>query len=390
MANPTYREWLQQQATSHNDPNTRAQAQALLNVVGDDRNIDARFIAGDRSLSTTSGSPTGISWDTGSRTGVNTAEAGLRSNGYSAIDINRGISPTFSKMYDADMRLLGDGSGGNDKITGNTNQFSTGGADAQRRAINEASRNATQQSIAALGTALDTNYKNIDDEYNSISSKYAKERATAEDEYNTGMQSNQQDLLRNKQNALLAAAQGNRGLSSVMASLGALSGTGLDLRDRAIRNQANADLAGAGESYRTNADTLGKAWTNFKNEDEEREAELTTSRQNQRMAAEGKNQAERQNLYRSMASLYGDIGDSANATHWLNQAGALSDPIARNQRAVATQFNPRSAAFTPGTLRQYLAGAGDMTVNVAGGGQGAQVPNIFSGLQARRRREEEI
>lgn len=262
-------------------------------------------------------------------------------------------------------------------------------AEAQKRARTEAAIGNTKKAVGSLDTELDTGYGNIDDSYESLVSKYKKEATRNEGDYREQSDANSIDLQKNKQNALLAAAQGRRGLRGALSAIGALSGDGSFLADRAVTTSANQDIGEAADTFAGNAQSLDKAIKNFRDEDEDRRREAKTTRENQRTALEGRVAEKRQNFFQKLAELYGEIDDNGNAESYLNKAGDLNDVIAKKTRVNATAFAPRSAAFTPGDLESYLAGAGDMTVDVAAGGTPGAGPNTILAGRGRRRKDEE-
>lgn len=266
-----------------------------------------------------------------------------------------------------------------------------GGDSGPNRVLNEAAVNNTKKALGSLDTELDTQYKNIDDSYDSLIGGYDKERTRTKGEYDDGVVSNTQDLQRNKQNALVSGAQGLRGLRGVLASIGALSGDGSNLANRAVTTETNQDIGGAAESYSGNAVKLDKAWDRFDEEDEDRRADAETAKKNQRIAAQGEILSKRQNFYQKLAELYGEVDNIGEATSWLDRAGDLNTSIAEKSRVKATPFQKRGAAFTPGELESYLAGAGDMTVEVApNASNGTGGPNSVLARQGKRRKEEEL
>lgn len=269
-----------------------------------------------------------------------------------------------------------------------TSAPSGGGTPA--KVLNQGAVNATQQAIDSLGIEQDTGYRNIDDSFNSLLSRYNKESAQNEQDYTDQTESNTNSLTKNKQNALVAAAQGRRGLRGTLSAIGALSGDGSVLADRAVTSGANQDIGEAADTFAGNAQTLDKAVGRFREEDKDRRAEAETTRSNQRTSLEGSIAAKKQNFFQKMAELYGGADRTAEANSFLGQAGNLNNEIAAKTRVGATAFTPRSAAFTPGDLENYLAGAGDMTVDVAAGGNGAESPTSILAGRGRRKREEEL
>lgn len=243
-------------------------------------------------------------------------------------------------------------------------------AEAAKKQANAASRTATQQAIDSLASEREIGNTNITNELNSVLGKYDKERTKAESDRDEQSVTNNENLAKNKQNELLAAVQGRRGLRGTLGSLNALGGDGQKLADRAVTTAANKGLGEASDTATTNAKNIKKAWDDFDDEDKQRRAEAQTTEANNRRALEGKLQTKEQTLAKEMANLYGDIGDGGNAANWTQRAGNLNSAIAQNTAVAASPITAKSAAFTPADLASYLAGAGDMTVSVESGARG--------------------
>lgn len=269
----------------------------------------------------------------------------------------------------------------------------SGGGGTPAPVLNQAAVDATQRAIESVDTEQNVGYRNIDDSFGSLIGKYDVERGRNKADFDENTFTNTQNLSKNKQNALLSAAQGRRGLRGTLASIGALSGTGGELADRAVTTEANQDLGEATETYGTNARSLGKAWKRFDEEDQDRRREAETAKVNQRIALEGSLAAKRQSFFQKMAELFAEGGNTSAANDYLGRAGALNEEIAQKSRVGATPFTQRAAAFTPGELENYLAGAGDLRVNVGRGGGGRTPSSIFAGRspvddEEERRRQE--
>ena len=196
-------------------------------------------------------------------------------------------------------------------------------------------------------------------------------------------------MQKNKQNALVAAAQGRRGLRGTLAALGALSGDGGVLADRAVTTAANQDIGEAADTFAGNAQVLDKSIKKSREEDADRRAEAETTRTNQRTALEGSIASKRQGYFQKLAEIFGGADRTGEADSYLRQAGDLNNEIASKTRVASTAFAPRSAAFTPGDLESYLAGAGDMTVDVTAGGvgEGANPTTLSAGRKKKEERE---
>lgn len=253
------------------------------------------------------------------------------------------------------------------------------------KVLNQAAVDNTNKAISSLDTEKQIGYQNIEDDYGSVIGRYDLEKGQNRADFDEGIVTNNRNLQKNRQNALVTAAQGLRGLRGVLASIGALTGDGGRLANTAVTTEANQDLGGAAETAAANAQNLNRAWDRFGEEDEQRRADAETARTNSRTALEGSIAGKRQGLLQRLAELFGDVDDTANAKKYLDQAGDLNTEIAQKSRVKASPITSKAAAFSPGELETYLAGAGDLTIDVQGGAPGAGGPTaVLAGRNAGR------
>jgi len=254
-------------------------------------------------------------------------------------------------------------------------QTTGGGAQAApAKVLNQAAVDNTNKAIGSLGREQEVGYQNIEDDYGSVVGRYDLERKQNRNDFDEGNVTNNQNLQKNRQSALVSAAQGLRGLRGVLGSIGALGGDGATLANRAVTTEANQDLGGAQDTASTNARGLDRAWGKFDEEDDQRRAEASTNRTNSRTALEGSIAGKRQGLLQKLAGLFGDVDNTGEATKYLDQAGDLNSTIAEKSRVQAAPIVGKGAAFSPGELETYLAGNSDMTVSARKGGIGAGGP----------------
>jgi hypothetical protein len=256
--------------------------------------------------------------------------------------------------------------------------------------LDQAALTSTDQAIGSLDTEFGAGNANIDDSLRNVTGKYDAERGRNEGDYNENTVTNNQNLQKNKQNALLAAAQGRRGLRGTLSAIGALSGDGIAISDRVVTDAANDDVGEAADTATANQGTLDKAWKNFDEEDRQRRAEAETNARNSKTALEGSIASKRQTMLNQKADILAKGGRQADADAIRGQAGGLNQEIASKSRVAAAPIVERGAAFTPGELENYLAGAGDMTVDVASGGAGGGIPGVdaASTILAGRKKKE--
>ncbi|MBF1037285.1 MAG: hypothetical protein HXL09_01050 [Candidatus Nanosynbacter sp.] len=150
--NMSYRQYLQYHANNHPSDIKRSEAQALLNVVGDDMNIDGNFLTGEKV-------------DRGWFRAPDIREK--MSNGYNASIVNRTLNPWWIDSY---KKYLVDNSPKPEK----TNQEKLAGfSSAQNTARNIALANESLRlmpnELKRIDEAERNKYANIDNDYNRSS-----------------------------------------------------------------------------------------------------------------------------------------------------------------------------------------------------------------------------
>lgn len=374
MENTTYRNWLQARADAGNP-----EAMALLHVVGDDGSLDQGFVNQELVDGRYNWqAPEGVPYD---------AEYGQVQGGdkwYGPEGAAR-----LNNEFATDYKLALSGETGGYPVTDDSGGYSSGGDTDP--VLNQAAVDNTMKAISSLDTELGIGRDNIQSAYDDLIGGYDRERERTREDYDEGVVTNTKNLQSNKQNALVSAAQGLRGLRGVLSSIGALSGDGRTLANRAVTTEANRDIGGAADTFAGNAKNLDRAWERFDEEDDERRQDAEDARVNQRRSLKGSILGKKQDYFQKLAELYGEADNTTAAEKYLNKAGDLNTPIAEMTAVKASPFTRRGAAFTPGDLESYLAGAGDMTVQVAGGGVGGQggPTTVLAGRQGRKRDEEE-
>lgn len=223
--------------------------------------------------------------------------------------------------------------------------------------------------------AVDSQYKTgisvIDQALARLTGQYDTEAQANEKNYSTQSDSNQNNLQKNKQTALVNAAQGRQGLFGSLASLGALNGSGIELANRAVQKGANDDLSGAADNYSTNQQGLDTAIGQFRQEDKMRRDNASTSAQNAKTNAANEAAKSRMQFYSNLANDYAAMDNKGEAARFSGLASSLYPELAKTSIPDAN-IAYSGAAFTPGTLADYNAGANSTVVSATPtvGGQG--------------------
>lgn len=262
---------------------------------------------------------------------------------------------------------------GKDAPTDPNNSFgrSKGGSSAPTFKDTSALRNAAFSALGALDTTKANRYAAEDLALQDIITKYDNERMTEEGKFNDQTTGNEKSLSANQQAAMIAAAQGGRGLRATLAAMGALGGTGAVLADRAIMDSANKDLGGARENFETNAKTLQTAWGDYDKLDKDRRQEAERTRESNRKAIDADVLGTKQKLYQDLAGYWEDAGNTGEYNRYMAEATALTPEIAATTRPASRAYSPTKGGFNPAQLGSYLAGNRDMTVDRQAGASGA-------------------
>ena len=229
-----------------------------------------------------------------------------------------------------------------------------------------AARAGTQVSLDSLDAILNNKLAEARGEYNEIIKAYGAEEESNAATFTKNREANEANREAQQQAGLLAAANGGRGLYSTLASIGALGGTGRLLANRAVANEANLDIGAANKTFDTNATQLYDTYGALKKQEEQRrkDAELTLAKTEQQSRYDTTNT--RQQLLKDMADLWGKAGNFGEANRYTGEAAKQTADLVANTRPNVGTYARTPLQYSAPELKNYLAGANDMTVNTAG------------------------
>lgn len=246
----------------------------------------------------------------------------------------------------------------------NTNLAALEGADLQR--------------TSGLGAIQDTLGK--------LFGRYGEEASANEATYGGQSDANKGNFLRNMQAALSNAVQGRRGLFGILSSLGALSGSGINLANRAVQTGANADISGANDTFGENRSELDTNIANFRTADERRRQDAEAAAEASRLNLENSVLQNKQKIFGNLADDYSAMGNAAKAKEYADMIAALFPEIARTSVPAAT-VNYAPASFAPIALSKYVGGSGGTQVVTAPAAPNSTLPGLLA-LSPQRRRDE--
>lgn len=207
-------------------------------------------------------------------------------------------------------------------VTSSGNSTSGGGTLSQAviDAVNQSIANDIAQNNGNYSTALSTNQAN---------------QANGDTQYGTQLTDNTEGRAQSIQQAEQGGAQGLQGLDAVLASLGALNGTGSVLAGRAVANTTNSDIGGANQTYETNQQAITNAKgaydTGYNQDDANLKTALDTD--NKSAAATG---------YQDLLDQADSIGDTSLYSKYLPLAVGATTPT----QAISPTVVPVSQATT--------------------------------------------
>lgn len=240
--------------------------------------------------------------------------------------------------------------------------------------------NEINLATAGLG-AVDAQYNSgiasIDKALGSLTGQYDTETGRNEKSYTDNSNSNQNNLQKNKQTALVNAAQGRQGLFGTLSSLGALSGDGINLANRAVQKGANDDLSGAADNFSTNQSNLDTSIGTYRDEDKARRENASIAAENAKTNAANSAAKDRLGYYGQLVNAYSAMGDEGNAKTFTDKAAGLYPELAKTA-VPNSNIAYSGAAFTPGSLANYMAGADSTVVNATPTQGGVDIPGLVA------------
>lgn len=357
QGNESYRQYLQYHANNHPSATKRAEAQALLNVTGDDGGLNGYFLMGN---------------GTNNR-GQTVGEQ--KSNGYTASSLNRSVNPWWMNSY-ASWR---DSQGGGHQPGPNTQNIGGGigfgggmgggnRASAAQLAEYDQGIGQLEHGLGRIDNQLGVRLGNINNQYNTKKNELKSSWNRAEGQFNDQTRQNQQQRRTNINNINDRSAVGLRGLLRSLGSMGAV-GSDMQLAGRAVQNQANQQRTGAGQTYAQNQKQIDTTWGQFKNDYADEDKKLNDWKVNEDNAARQSSQTTRQNLLTQLAQMKSQKAaaqgaNGANAARAdLGRANALSSEIDNLGRQQST-YSGNKVQYNAKDLDSYKV-EGDTAVGVS-------------------------
>lgn len=325
----SYRQYLQYHANNHPSEIKRNEAQALLNVVGDDMNLDGNFLTGEKH----------------GFLGLHTREK--QANGYNASTINRTLNPWWTESY---KKYLDDNSLSTRK---NKQEIVTGGYNgqpAQNTARNLALANESlslmPNELKRIDEAERNKYANIDNDYNRSSNNLENNWKQIQEDYETA----RSQRLGNRRRQIDVANDDFKTQRDAYARYFARSGAG---SSSMAQHTVPTMLARAAEKVRStiednNAENAREQETNFNRQSldyRNKKNDILTERERQKQSAKEYFASKRSGYWDKVAELERKKADAQNlSTDAIISAGKDAVRHAQEQTDEAV----RAGAVTEG------------------------------------------
>lgn len=248
-------------------------------------------------------------------------------NGGAADDVGSNNPALLSDLKSYGASEISNPNPGTPAVTGDTGA-STSSSTPAGGTLSQSVIDAVMQSIAndisqnqgTYNTALSTNQQN---------------QAQGDAQYGVDNTNNTEGRAQSIQQAETAGATGLSGLDAVLASLGALNGTGSLLAGRAVANTTNNDIGTANQTYQTNKTAIGNAQAGYDTDYNQDNANLLTALKNDNKGAQATG-------YQDLLDQADSIGDTSLYNKYLPLAVGATTPT----QSIAPTVIPVSQATT--------------------------------------------
>lgn len=267
-------------------------------------------------------------------------------------------------------------------------QAATTNAAAAAAAAKEQQANPLRQALAGLDTTLSNRLSQNQGEYDKVLQQYNEMDAQDAAAHAKQVGDNEAALTGQRQSQMLQGARLGNNLQSVLASMGALNGTGGFLANQAVQGIVNSGLGGAKEAFDTNAGNINTAYEQAEREQRQRRDDASTLLANKNSNTRADVMTNRQNILNQLGNLFG--AGTAKGADYLGQAGALYGDIANTTRPNVGSYQKSSSLYSPSALQSYLDGIGNTSIQSQSGAASQTPINSPLFAQNDKRRQEQL
>lgn len=217
--------------------------------------------------------------------------------------------------------------------------------------------------LASLDGILANKNTQSQQEHDTAINGYNAQDAIDQGQQADAVAKNESTYTGNNQSALLNAANASTGLRGVLASLGALGGSGMDIVRHLVGLASNSDTGAAQKNFDTNATALNNAGQTMDQVEKQRRLNADSTLQNNLQDNSSNVLTSRQSILNQLATLFG--AGTAQGNDYASQAATLTPQIAATTRASVAPYAAASSTYSPAALQSYLAGTQNLNVGTS-------------------------
>lgn len=221
--------------------------------------------------------------------------------------------------------------------------------------LNQAAINNTQIALDQLPGLLEAALAAEATRYNNLISGFNTQEQTQRGTYDKSTTTNQQNYDANYMDSIRAGIKGMGNLFNLLRGTGAAGGTAQDLVRDTVAGVTSNDIRMGADTRTANQTALDSALSNFLTELQGKRTSADDTRENNERAIRRDNATQMQDLYSKMAGYYSEGGRTAEATDYMNRAGALTPQIAQNSAAQVTGYDSTPVVVQAPELTAFAA-----------------------------------
>lgn len=250
-------------------------------------------------------------------------------------------------------------------------------------ALNQAAINNTQVAIDQLPALLQAALAAEQTRYGNTTRGFDTQQKQQQGQYDTSTTTNQQNYDANYMDSIRAGIKGLGNLFNLLRGTGAAGGTAQDQVQDVVGGVTAQDIRTGADTQKANQTSLDSALSNFLTELKGKRDLASDTFENNQRAIQRDNQTQLQDLYGKMAGYFSDGGRTADATNWMNKAGALTPNIAANSQSKQSTYDTTPVAVQAPTLSAFEAPSQPDVVSTPNNGQ------VGSGIFTMNRKKEQ-
>lgn len=269
------------------------------------------------------------------------------------------------------------------RVLGASTGTPVGGGAAALPALNRAAINNTQVAIDQLPALLQAALAAEQTRYGNTTRGFDTQQKQQQGQYDTSTTTNQQNYDANYMDSIRAGIKGLGNLFNLLRGTGAAGGTAQDQVQDVVGGVTAQDIRTGADTQKANQTSLDSALSNFLTELKGKRDLASDTFENNQRAIQRDNQTQLQDLYGKMAGYFSDGGRTADATNWMNKAGALTPNIAANSQSKQSTYDATPVAVQAPTLSAFEAPSQPDVISTPNNGQ------VGSGIFTMNRKKEQ-